>query len=94
MWLLLDLMKNDREASQDTDLTADDLQELVAQYKGRIEEEMASENYRLDEEAGPLADSEEFLETLPYYIGYLSERTRDLYARVERLDSMAYGMKH
>lgn len=61
---------------------------------GRIEEEMASENYRLDEEAGPLADSEEFLETLPYYIGYLSERTRDLYARVERLDSMAYGMKH
>jgi pyruvate,orthophosphate dikinase len=36
---LLDLMKNDRDASQDTDLTEDDLRELVAQYKTRVEEE-------------------------------------------------------
>ena len=61
---------------------------------GRIEEEMASENYRLDEEAAPLAEAEEMMETMPYYIGYLSERTKELYERVERLDAMAYGTKH
>lgn len=33
---LLDLMKNEREVSQDTDLTAEDLKELVAQYKERV----------------------------------------------------------
>ena len=33
---LLDLMKNERDFSQDTDLTADDLKELVAQYKERV----------------------------------------------------------
>ena len=34
---LLDLMKNERDFSQDTDLTADDLKELVAQYKHRVQ---------------------------------------------------------
>ncbi len=33
---LLDLMKNERDFSQDTDLTADDLKEPVAQYKERV----------------------------------------------------------
>ena len=33
---LLDLMKNEREVSQDTDLTAEELKELVAQYKERV----------------------------------------------------------
>ena len=33
---LLDLMKNERDFSQDTDLTADDLKELVAQYKAKV----------------------------------------------------------
>jgi pyruvate, orthophosphate dikinase len=33
---LLDLMKNERDFSQDTDLSADDLKELVAQYKERV----------------------------------------------------------
>jgi pyruvate,orthophosphate dikinase len=37
---LLDLMKNEREFSQDTDLTAEDLKELVAQYKERVEIEL------------------------------------------------------
>lgn len=60
---------------------------------GRIEEEMASENYRLDIESETMVEFEEFSETLPYYIGYLSERTRELYERVERLDSMVYGPK-
>ena len=33
---LLDLMKNERDFSQDTDLSADDLKELVAQYKEAV----------------------------------------------------------
>ncbi|MFN7613291.1 MAG: pyruvate, phosphate dikinase [Alphaproteobacteria bacterium] len=39
---LLDLMKNDRGVSQDTDLTAADLEELVAQYKERVEQELGA----------------------------------------------------
>lgn len=34
---MLDLMKNEREVSQDTDLSPEDLQELVAQYKEQVE---------------------------------------------------------
>ncbi len=37
---LLDLMKNEREFSQDTDLTADDLKELVAQYKDTVQQHL------------------------------------------------------
>ncbi len=37
---LLDLMKNERDFSQDTDLTANDLKELVAQYKERVQQEL------------------------------------------------------
>ncbi len=37
---LLDLMKNERDFSQDTDLSADDLKELVAQYKAKVEHEI------------------------------------------------------
>ncbi len=37
---LLDLMKNEREVSQDTDLTADDLKELVDQYKNKVQEKL------------------------------------------------------
>jgi pyruvate,orthophosphate dikinase len=33
---LLDLMKNERDFAQDTDLSADDLKELVAQYKEKV----------------------------------------------------------
>jgi pyruvate,orthophosphate dikinase len=39
---LLDLMKNDREIALDTELTAEDLQELVAQYKERVEIELGA----------------------------------------------------
>ena len=39
---LLDLMKNDRGVSQDTDLTAGDLEELVAQYKDRVAQELGA----------------------------------------------------
>ena len=61
---------------------------------GRIDEDIACENYRLDEEVDGVMDDHEITEMLPYYISYLSERTRELYTRVERLDSMAYGTKH
>jgi len=37
---LLDLMKNEREVSQDTDLTADDLKELVGQYKEKVQSKL------------------------------------------------------
>ncbi|MFZ4125065.1 MAG: pyruvate, phosphate dikinase [Rickettsiales bacterium] len=37
---LLDLMKNEREVHQDTDLTDADLKELVAQYKERVQQEL------------------------------------------------------
>jgi pyruvate,orthophosphate dikinase len=37
---LLDLMKNDREVALDTDLSADDLKELVAQYKEKVAVEL------------------------------------------------------
>jgi pyruvate,orthophosphate dikinase len=37
---LLDLMKNERDFSQDTDLSADDLKELVAQYKAKVQEHL------------------------------------------------------
>ena len=37
---LLDLMKNERDFSQDTDLSADDLKELVAQYKAKVLEHL------------------------------------------------------
>ncbi len=37
---LLDLMKNEREVNQDTDLTADDLKELVAQYKEKVQQKL------------------------------------------------------
>ncbi len=35
---LLDLMKNERDFAQDTDLSADDLKELVAQFKQKVAE--------------------------------------------------------
>ncbi len=37
---LLDMMKNERDFSQDTDLGADDLKELVAQYKDKVKAEI------------------------------------------------------
>lgn len=38
----LEMMKQDRDVSHDTDLTADDLKELVQQFKDCIEEEISS----------------------------------------------------
>lgn len=58
---------------------------------GRIEEEKAAAQYRL--EAGNVkADLPDgALDILPYHFWHLSERSRALYERVERLDALAYG---
>ena len=63
-------------------------------HAGRIEEEKASRDYRLeasdicrDYDAGTLTK-------LPNYMIYLSEKSLSLYERVHRLDQLAYGTKH
>jgi regulator of CtrA degradation len=61
---------------------------------GEIDDEIAGKNYRLDADNEAHTDIDAMLETLPYYIGYLSERTKQLYSRVERLDRMAYETHH
>lgn len=59
-------------------------------HAGRIEQEKASKEYRLDGGDICLADSDTLLADMPYYLGYLSDRSRDLYERVHRLDQLAY----
>ena len=63
-------------------------------YAGRIEEEMASENYRLEGQEACLGHSEEHLRQMPPYLIYLSERSLSLYERILRLDGQAYGTRH
>lgn len=61
---------------------------------GKIDEDLAGEKYRLDAADICLATLPNAAEELPYYIGYLSTRSRELYERVWRLDEMAYGTRH
>jgi len=61
---------------------------------GKIDDELASEKYRLDAADICLSGNPEAADELPYYIGYLSQRSRELYERVWRLDEMAYGTRH
>lgn len=60
-------------------------------YAGRIEEEKASDCYRLDGAEICLNHAPEVLAEMPYYLSYLSERSLGLYERIHRLDSLAYG---
>ena len=62
-----------------------------AVYAGRIEEEKASDSYRLDGAEICLHHNQNVLLEMPYYLNYLSERSLSLYERIHRLDSMAYG---
>lgn len=62
-----------------------------AVYAGRIDEDKAATNYRLDGAEVCLAHEADILANMPYYLTYLSERSRDVYTRIHRLDSMAYG---
>ncbi len=64
-----------------------------AVFSGKIDEDMAGEKYRLDAAEFCLMPKPYALDNLPYYINYLSDKSRELYQRVYRLDSMAYGAK-
>lgn len=59
-------------------------------HAGRIEEEKAAADYRLDGSDVCLEDAEGNLADMPYYLGYLADRSRQLYERVHRLDQLAY----
>jgi regulator of CtrA degradation len=65
-----------------------------AVFSGKIDENQAGDKYRLDAVEFCLAPKPEGIDYLPYYINYLSDRSRDLFARVARLDTQAYGRKH
>lgn len=60
-------------------------------YAGRIEEEQASDSYRLDGIEICLDHRPDVLANMPYYLNYLSERSLNLYERIHRLDGLAYG---
>lgn len=60
-------------------------------YAGRIDEEKAANDYRLDGAMVCLDHLPEVLVEMPYYLNYLSERSLSLYERIHRLDEMAYG---
>lgn len=59
-----------------------------AVFAGRISEEEAMRQYRLEAKDECLQFDAGTLEQLPYYIGYLSERSYTLYERVSRLETM------
>ena len=60
-------------------------------YAGRIDEEKAADNYRLDGADVCLPQLRDVMAEMPYYLNYLSERSHEVYTRVHRLDQMAYG---
>lgn len=63
-------------------------------YAGRIEEEKASEDYRLEAAEICRNHDAQVLTKLPNYMIYLSEKSLSLYERIHRLDQLAYGTKH
>jgi len=65
-----------------------------AVYAGNIEEEKATNEYRLDGKEVYHVDDPEMLAEMPYYLNYLSSRSLNLYERILRLDAAAYGPKH
>ena len=65
-----------------------------AVYVGRIDEEQASSEYRLNAQDVCSIHQEEQLKEMPSYLTYLSERSLNLYERIQRLDEMAYGTEH
>lgn len=64
-----------------------------AVHAGRVEEEKAAQDYRLDGTEVCLEMSEE-IASMPYYLNYLSDRSHSLYERVWRLDQLAYKQAH
>ncbi len=62
-----------------------------AVYAGRIDEDKANDEYRLDGTEICLSHHPEVLAEMPYYLNHLSDRSLGLYERIHRLDTMAYG---
>jgi regulator of CtrA degradation len=63
-------------------------------HAGRIEEDKAASDYRLDGADVCMLHHPELLNDLPSYVKFLAERSHALYARVLRLDEQAYGTRH
>lgn len=61
---------------------------------GRIEEEEAANAYRLGAAEACTAIAPEILGAMPRYLIYLSQRSTNLYARIQRLDHEIYGAMH
>lgn len=59
-----------------------------AVHAGRITEEEAISRYKLEAKDECLLFDALYVDQLPYYIGYLSERSYALFARVARLEAM------
>jgi len=59
-----------------------------AVFFGRITEEDAQSNYRLEAKDECLIHDAAQMDLLPYYIGYLAERSHMLFERVVRLEEM------
>ena len=57
---------------------------------GTIDEDKAARDYRLDH-TDICSESDGLTDMLPYYFWQLSERSQELYQRIERLDHMVYG---
>lgn len=62
-------------------------------FAGRIEEETAGTQYRLEAVDVCREHRPDALASLPYYMNHLSERTHQLFERVFRLDDLAYGAR-
>ena len=63
-------------------------------HAGRLDEQKASRDYRLDGKELCRMQDAGVLTKLPNHMIYLSERSLSLYERVARLDAIAYGVKH
>ena len=59
-----------------------------AVFHGRMSEEDAARQYTLEAKEECLVFDPLFLDHLPHYIGYLSERSHTLFERVARLEEM------
>lgn len=59
-----------------------------AVHAGRISEKEAIERYKLEAKEECLEHNPFYIEQLPYYIGYLSDRSHSLFSRVARLEAM------
>jgi regulator of CtrA degradation len=62
-----------------------------AVHNGEIDENLACEQYRLDADEFCLKEIPQDVENLPFYIGELAHKTRDLYQRIWRLDALTYA---